>query len=105
MEISLTDDYPQTSLKCSPTKKLFKSSSIAGSCHNITGDDHDYEYDDTGDDDDYEYDDTGDGDDDDEEEDDDVEADGDAIFSFSLVVQCQTPLVVVPRYQGNFSKY
>ena len=57
MEISLTDDedssflieeadYPQTSLKCSPTKKLFESSSIAGSCHNITGDDDDYEYDD-----------------------------------------------------------
>ena len=105
MEISLTDDedssflieeadYPQTSLKCSPTKKLFESSSIAGSCHNITGDDDDYEYDDTGD-----------GDDDDDEEDDDVEADGDAIFSFSLVVQCQTPLVVAPRSQGNFSKY
>ena len=93
MEISLTDDDPQTSLKCSPTKKLFKSSSIAGSCHNITGDDDDYEYDDTSDG------------DDDEEEDDDVEADGDPIFSFSLVVQCQTPLVVVPRSQGNLSKY
>ena len=93
MEISLTDDDPQTSLKCSPTKKLFKSSSIAGSCHNITGDDDDYEYDDTGDDDDA------------EEEDDDVEADGDPIFSFSLVVQCQTPLVDAPRYQGNLSKY
>ena len=93
MEISLTDDDPQTSLKCSPTKKLFKSSSIAGSCHNITGDDDDYEYDDTGDGDDA------------DEEDDDVEADGDPIFSFSLVVQCQTPLVVVPRSQGNLSKY
>ena len=94
MEISLTDDdYPQTSLKCSPTKKLFKSSSIAGSCHNITGDDDDYEYDDTGDGDDA------------DEEDDNVEADGNPIFSFSLVVQCQTPLVVAPRYQGNFSKY
>ena len=93
MQISLTDDYPQTSLKCSPTKKLFESSSIAGSCHNITGDDDDYEYDDTGDGDDA------------DEEDDDVEADGDPIFSFSLVVQCQTPLVVAPRSQGNLSKY
>ena len=93
MEISLTDDDPQTSLKCSPTKKLFKSSSIAGSCHNITGDDDDYEYDDTGDGDDA------------DEEDDNVEADGNPIFSFSLVVQCQTPLVVAPRSQGNLSKY
>ena len=93
MQISLTDDYPQTSLKCSPTKKLFESSSIAGSCHNITGDDDDYEYDDASDDDDA------------DEEDDDVEADGDPIFSFSLVVQCQTPLVVAPRSQGNLSKY